>query len=161
PAARRVERRRVGYRVDQLRRELREADLRCYGLIAAASPRAPVQRPAMWRAPAVLGAGLAAAITLVVVAQLTHEPPRTLAAPQSGINEPPTAVDLDALVPSLDAQHRPVFSPAFASNGTALFFHTGRAADSRSALMAMDITSPKLRVISILDDGARNYHVQP
>ena len=69
--------------------------------------------------------------------------------------------DLDALVPSLDAQRRPVFSPAFASNGTAMFFHTGRTAGTRSALMAVDIASPDLRVVSIVDDGARNYHVQP
>jgi len=72
-----------------------------------------------------------------------------------------TGPDLDALVPVLDAQRRPVFSPAFASNGTAMFFHTGRSADPRSALMSVDIASPDLRVVSIVDDGARNYHVQP
>src|SRR6185503_14083634 len=31
------------------------------------------------------------------------------------------------LVAALDGQRRPVFSPAFASNGSAMFFHTGRS----------------------------------
>ena len=52
-------------------------------------------------------------------------------------------------------------APSFASNGTAMFFHTGRNGDARSALMSVDVTSPDLRVMSIVDDGARNYHVQP
>ena len=65
------------------------------------------------------------------------------------------------LVPALDTNHRPVFSPVFASNGTAMFFHTGQTGDSRSALMSVDTTSPDLQVMSIVDDGARNYHVQP
>ena len=76
------------------------------------------------------------------------------------IRNRPTA-DLDALVPVLDAQRRPIFSPAFASNGTAMFFHTGRSVDGRSALMAAEMTGRDLRVMSIVDDGARNYHVQP
>src|SRR5262249_53817702 len=54
----------------------------------------------------------------------------------------------------------PMFSPAFASNGTALFFHTGRTSDSRSALESADL-SGDLRVMTIVDDGSRNYHVQP
>jgi TolB protein len=68
-----------------------------------------------------------------------------------------------ALVRALDDQHRPVFSPAFASSGTAMFFHTGGARDARSALAMA--TSPEgggdLGVMTIVDDGARNYHVQP
>jgi hypothetical protein len=66
-------------------------------------------------------------------------------------------------VTTLDVQHRPVFSPAFASKESAIFFHTGRNGDARSAL---EVATPgdgagDLRVITILDDGARNYHVQP
>jgi Tol biopolymer transport system component len=68
------------------------------------------------------------------------------------------------LVPALDRQHRPVFSPAFASNGAAMFFHTGGTRDARSALAMMPAspaTGDDLRVMTIVDDGARNYHVQP
>jgi WD40-like Beta Propeller Repeat len=68
------------------------------------------------------------------------------------------------LVAALDGQHRPVFSPAFASNGSAMFFHTGRAADAHSALATMtspETTGGDLAVMTILDDGARNFHVQP
>ena len=68
------------------------------------------------------------------------------------------------LVRALDGQRRPVFSPAFASNGTAMFFHTGGNHDARSALAMMPaspIDGGDLRVVTIVDDGARNYHVQP
>jgi Tol biopolymer transport system component len=76
----------------------------------------------------------------------------------------PVAPDAEAAVVSaVDAQQRPVFSPAFASNGAAIFFHTGGNNDERSALaMATGpIDGADLRVLTIVDDGARNYHVQP
>lgn len=66
-----------------------------------------------------------------------------------------------AVVQSIDSQQRPVFSPVFASNGTAMFFHTGKAGDARSALVSLDAASNDLRVMTIVDDGSRNYHVQP
>jgi hypothetical protein len=68
------------------------------------------------------------------------------------------------LVAALDREQRPVFSPAFASNGAAMFFHTGGTRDARSALAMMPaspIDGGDLRVVTIVDDGARNYHVQP
>lgn len=64
------------------------------------------------------------------------------------------------VIRAVSARGRPMFSPAFASNGTALFFHTGRTSDSRSALESADL-SGDLRVMTIVDDGSRNYHVQP
>ena len=229
-----VERRRAGPRADELRRQLRDADRQFYEALVVfdddQEPR-PVAPP-RWRAPAVVGAALAASIAIISVAQIVprHRPAARAAAdsaasrpapkpareaqtPTRGAQTPAPVVvrtpavhtaapaqqqpvvdrerrqrsdtvapaqtppraprkapemtdtlsgpDLDALVPSLDAQRRPVFSPAFASNGTAMFFHTGRTAGTRSALMAVDIASPDLRVVSIVDDGARNYHVQP
>jgi hypothetical protein len=66
--------------------------------------------------------------------------------------------DQAAIVESVDSEKRPVFSPAFASNGTAMFFHTGKSGDPRSALVSLD---HDLRVMTIVDDGSRNYHVQP
>jgi Tol biopolymer transport system component len=54
-----------------------------------------------------------------------------------------------------------VFSPAFASNGTGFFFHSGGTRDERSALLAAEASGGELRVMTIVDDGARNYHVQP
>lgn len=68
-----------------------------------------------------------------------------------------------ALVRALDDQDRPVFSPAFASSGTAMFVQPGDAGALRSALAVA--SSPHeggdLGVMTIVDDGARNYHVQP
>jgi hypothetical protein len=68
-----------------------------------------------------------------------------------------------AVVPALDGQHRPIFSPSFASNGSALFFHTGGSRDARSAIAtaSADASGGDLGVMTIVDDGARNYHVQP
>ena len=42
-----------------------------------------------------------------------------------------------------------------------MFFHTGKSGDARSALVALDAESSDLRVMTIVDDGSRNYHVQP
>jgi WD40-like Beta Propeller Repeat len=56
------------------------------------------------------------------------------------------------------------FSPAFASNGTAIFFHTGRERDARSAIevaTAGSQTGGDLGIMTIVDDGAHNYHAQP
>lgn len=63
------------------------------------------------------------------------------------------------LARALDRSGGPTFSPSFASNGT-LFFHTGRTADARSDIRSADMTGD-LRVMSIAEDGARNFHVQP
>jgi len=68
--------------------------------------------------------------------------------------------DEGALVRFVDVQNRPVFSPSFASNGSAVFFRSEKDGDVRSALMTADTVAGELRVITILDDGARNYHVQ-
>ena len=64
-----------------------------------------------------------------------------------------------ALVAALDVHQRPVFSPAFASNGSAMFSHSGRTTDG--AFASEDGQDDGLRVMSIVDDGAKNYHVQP
>jgi len=55
----------------------------------------------------------------------------------------------------------PQFSPAFAPGGRAIYFHTGRASDARSALMFEDESRGRPAVTPIVNDGARNYHVQP
>jgi hypothetical protein len=62
------------------------------------------------------------------------------------------------LVDRRDVAAEAVYSPSFARNGTAVFFH----AESRggSALKRADAGGGELRVASIVDDGARNYHVQ-
>jgi WD40 repeat protein len=68
------------------------------------------------------------------------------------------------IVSAVDAQQRPIFSPAFASNGSAMFFHTGSTNDQRSALATVQAPfegAADLHVMTIVDDGARNYHVQP
>jgi hypothetical protein len=75
-------------------------------------------------------------------------PPAVVQTPEQLVD--PDAVDVDA-----------VFSPSFASNGTAVFFHT--AGPAGSALKRLDKRSDGdvLHVATIVDDGAKNYHVQP
>ena len=56
------------------------------------------------------------------------------------------------------------FSPAFGSDGTAIFFHTGRARDPRSAIEVATAGShpgADLGIMTIVDDGSHNYHAQP
>jgi hypothetical protein len=83
---------------------------------------------------------------------------RTASAPVAAAAESEGVV-----VRALDDRRRPVFSPAFASSGTAMFFHTGGTRDARSALAmaAAPDGGGDLAVMTIVDDGARNYHVQP
>lgn len=52
----------------------------------------------------------------------------------------------------------PAFSPSFTRDGTTLLYHTGRSDDARSALISQQV--PEGSRVSILNDGARNYHVQ-
>ena len=53
------------------------------------------------------------------------------------------------------------FSPAFASEGTAIFFHTGRKRDAQSAIALVTTSGGDLGIMTIVDDGSRNYHPQP
>ena len=56
------------------------------------------------------------------------------------------------------------FSPAFAANGTVMFFHTGGRDDASSAIaVARSADSPARdpRIVTVVADGARNYHPHP
>src|SRR4029079_19118353 len=56
------------------------------------------------------------------------------------------------------------FSPAFASDGRSIFFHTGRERDPRSAIevaAAGNEAGVRVCVMTVVDDGAHNYHAQP
>jgi WD40-like Beta Propeller Repeat len=61
------------------------------------------------------------------------------------------------------ANNANAFSPAFASDGTAIFFHTGRERDARSAIEVATAGSQTsdLGIMTIVDDGSHNYHAQP
>ena len=52
-----------------------------------------------------------------------------------------------------------VFSPSFAPHGSAIFFHAEEGAESALKRAELDDRG-ELRVATIVDDGARNYHVQ-
>jgi hypothetical protein len=70
----------------------------------------------------------------------------------------------DTTVDAVRAANANAFSPAFASDGTAIFFHTGRERDARSAIEVATAGSQAggdLGVMTIVDDGSRNYHAQP
>ena len=128
----------------------------------------------------------------VVAAARKAEPNTTPPAPTPSMPVPPVTAPADAAPtpsdsPVLDAKdtataERPVatsgtvapvaavsgypaaFSPAFGASGTAIFFHTGGARDSRSAIeVATAAGSPggDLGIMTVVDDGAKNYHPQP
>jgi hypothetical protein len=105
--------------------------------------------------------------------------PETPAAPREIVSPPAAArVAAQAASPSGAVEHvgdavrtiqavratnANAFSPAFASDGTAIFFHTGRERDARSAIEVATVGSQggDLGIMTIVDDGARNYHAQP
>jgi hypothetical protein len=154
-------------------------------------PRPRARRAIMTAAAALVGAvGL---IGVAHVARPGHVRPRTVAgagrtimpAPASVVEAPPApasprrastskttarvaaahdpSAEHGEVVAAIDGQQRPIFSPAFASNGSALFFHTGGTRDTQSsiAMTSADASGGDLGVMTIVDDGARNYHVQP
>jgi WD40 repeat protein len=78
--------------------------------------------------------------------------------PRQHVGEQVTAID------AVRATNADAFSPAFASDGTAIFFHTGRERDARSAIevaTADSRTGGDLGIMTIVDDGSHNYHAQP
>jgi Tol biopolymer transport system component len=108
--------------------------------------------------------------TVTTAAAPASEPRRAPPAPPTGhegVAADPSVhlIAPNAPAPTLvrlaDRADGPEFSPAFAGDGTALLFHTGRSVDHRSALKSIGGTTPGAPVMTILDDGARNYHVQP
>jgi Tol biopolymer transport system component len=112
--------------------------------IAATTPLSPALVPtSIATAPAVapmapVGVPLAAPTAPAATAEARPQPAR--------------------LVDRREVQADAVFSPSFASSGSAVFFHAASARGS--ALKRADVDGGELRVASIVDDGARNYHVQ-
>jgi dipeptidyl aminopeptidase/acylaminoacyl peptidase len=97
--------------------------------------------------------GLAHPATAVLPASIE----RRLASDEASEGKP--AVD-EALLHAVPAATGTNYSPSFAWNGAALFFHTGGTSDATSALAATDLRGGA-RVVTILDDGSRNFHVRP
>lgn len=54
-----------------------------------------------------------------------------------------------------------VYSPAFAAAGSAMFYHADSGDDSRLMRADTDSSGAVLRVTSIVDDDARNFHARP
>jgi WD40 repeat protein len=87
---------------------------------------------------------------------------REIFAPPTGAGE--HAGEQGRAIPAVRAISANAFSPAFASDGTAIFFHTGRERDARSAIevaTAGSQTDGDLGIMTIVDDGSHNYHAQP
>jgi Tol biopolymer transport system component len=137
------------------------------------APAAAMQATAPDSAPA--GSDLAAP---PIPAEKQREPETV--APQSGSEPPPAAATPETpdlppapgpmpeaptprseparLVDRRAVEADAVFSPSFAGSGTAVFFHA--ESPRGSALKRADADGGELRVATIVDDGARNYHVQ-
>jgi hypothetical protein len=139
----------------------------------------PRFKPVRWLVGGSMAALLAFGAGYALVDQLQPRvAPRTIehiAAPDDVDNRPHGDAIFDVAPPSKPATRQPggdvvravapangaAFSPAFASNGTALFFQTGKSSDSRSALEAAELGTGDLHVMTIVDDGAKNFHVKP
>jgi WD40 repeat protein len=67
-------------------------------------------------------------------------------------------------IPAARAAAANAFSPAFAADGTAIFFHTGGDRTARSAIevaTAVSRTGGDPGIMTIVDDGSHNSHAQP
>jgi Tol biopolymer transport system component len=62
------------------------------------------------------------------------------------------------IIRSTDVDNEPAFSPSFDGTESAMFFHAGRDGSLRKA--SMDGDGSVLEVTTIVNDGARNYHVR-
>ena len=62
------------------------------------------------------------------------------------------------IIRSTDLDNEPAFSPSFDGTASAVFFHAGRDGSLRKA--SMDGDGSVLEVTTIVNDGARNYHVR-
>jgi Tol biopolymer transport system component len=62
---------------------------------------------------------------------------------------------------SASAADAPAFSPSFSNVGSAVFYHRDEGVGTALVKSDRDETTGDLRVISIVEDNARNYHVRP
>jgi hypothetical protein len=105
-----------------------------------------------------------------VEAQNAVRPPAVAPAPPVEASNPPqqeTSPTRDPIVSEAPTPHpAPLranrsFSPAFATVGSAMFYHTG--SDSPSAIMRADTdaSGAVLRITRVVDDKSQNYHARP
>jgi len=88
------------------------------------------------------------------------EPPLPKSRVVEGGSAPAAPEPVDAH-PQRDIPGQTSYSPAFATVGSAMFYHTD--AEGRSALMRADTDSrgAVLRITSVVDDRAQNFHARP
>jgi hypothetical protein len=125
---------------------------------AATAPDAPAietaSRPAA--APPEAGRGPAAPPTAAAIpprGSISNEPAATTSAPLATRAADPGP---ERLLP--DAA---VYSPSFASAGSAMFYHADSGSDSKLMRADTDSGGAILRVTSVVDDDARNFHARP
>jgi WD40 repeat protein len=123
PSPSMVERRSSAARVDELRRQLREADRHAFERAAPIAAAVPARAPYSWRWPAV-AAGIAVAVALLAGGGILR-----------------TYRTSDRVAATTPARHLAASSSPTGTAGSAFF-------------------DPDLRLVSIDDQGAHDYHVQ-
>jgi Tol biopolymer transport system component len=123
----------------------------------SSTPATPPPAVATTRPPAAIRPAAAATPVLHIGPSATATPSVSAAVPKLA----PAAPDRVNARPQRDIPEHPAYSPAFATVGSAMFFHT--ASDGPSALMRADIDSrgAVLRITSVVDDRAQNFHARP
>jgi hypothetical protein len=96
--------------------------------------------------------------------EIVRVPPSSVSSREIG---PPQGRPDEHAAEAVEAMHvrgaANAFSPAFASDGTAIFFHTGGERDARSAIEVATAgrSGGDRGVTTIVDDGSHNYHARP
>jgi len=118
-------------------------------------------------APVSMAGSKAGAVSEPPARAATAAPPIATAKPRAAAPKPSIArvakqqPGPPSIVRALGGDAGQELSPSFASNGTAMFFHTGLRSGEQSALKSANPLADDLRVMTIVDDGSKNYHVQP
>jgi cytoskeletal protein RodZ len=87
--------------------------------------------------------------------------PAPATAPESDEPSEPAPARVEPHLLSASSSGAPAFSPAFSNVGSALFYHRDEGVGTALVKADRDETTGDLRVINIVEDNARNYHVRP
>jgi hypothetical protein len=86
-------------------------------------------------------------------------PPQT--PPPASVSAPPSPQPIPSQPPPVRLREDVAFSPAFATTGSAMFYHSAARGNSAILRADTDANGDVLRVTRIVNDDAQNFHARP
>jgi Tol biopolymer transport system component len=95
-----------------------------------------------------------------------HESPvlpqeRLASGPTADVADNPPPATVQPRLMTASAAGAPAFSPSFSNVGSAVFYHRDEGVGTALVKADRDEATGDLRIINIVEDNARNYHVRP